>query len=361
MKIIIIAAIFCLTPVRAFAQQEEIPDVKTLEKEYSEAAGDKSTAAPVKTAQAAEIVPVIEPSVKKPASKGGDKPAAKPAAGRNRVPAPAPSAGPVRGALPSGFRPGSLVVLPKEEKSTGGFKVLKMHTVVKGDTLWDLSMKYYKDPFMWGRIYNANFSSVADPDLIYPKADIIIPDITEILIPYRRALPRTVQAAAEMNGEEYPGEDEGEGYSYTSKPAARITAVSEEMPGVFASNMFSEEMPEDQKEWADGVRIVPDSWQQDGVITARVKNDDPFLEGGLSITGSTIEISLDKPGAFRPGDYAAIYIRGADAFDKAGNRLGREVQPVGLAEVLRVDGMVAKARVIDSTTGIYKGYIVKKK
>jgi hypothetical protein len=375
MKKIIIAVIFCLTPAWVYAQQEEIPDIKSLEKEYSEAAVEKSAAAPVKAAQAAEIVPVIEPSIKKPALKDVDKPvvksaapvvkpaapAAKPVAVRKRVPAPGPLAGPERRGLPSGFRPGSVTVLPKEERTAGGFKVLKIHTVVKGDTLWDLAMKYYKDPFMWGRIYNANFSSVANPDLIYPKDDIIIPDITELLIPYRKALPQTVQAAAEMNGDAYAGDDNGEDYVYTRSPAAKVTAASGEMPGLSARNVLSEEMPEDPKEWADGVRIVPDSWQGDGVVTAKLKNDDPFLEDGLSITGATLEVSMNVSGAFRPGDYLTIYIRGADAYDKAGNRLGREVQPAGLAEVLSVDNSMAKARVIDATTGISKGYIVKKK
>lgn len=367
MKKTMIAALFCLAPVWAFAQQEEIPDIKSLEKKYAAAEG-KSAAAPVKAVQAAEIVPVIEPSAKKPALKGADKPAAtpaaKPSAEQKKVRAPKPSAGTARSGLPPGFSPGSLIVLPKEERSTGGFKVLKRHKVEKGDTLWDLSRKYYKDPFMWGRIYNANFSSVANPDRIYPKDEIVIPDVTEILIPYRRALPRTVQAAAEMEAAASPAEDgsedDGDDYVFTPGPVAKKKAAPGGQPGYSASNMLSEEMPEDQKEWADGVRIVPDSWREDGVITAKLKNDDPFLEEGLSLAGETLEISMNEPGAFRPGDYLAVYLRGADTYDKAGNRLGREVQPAGLAEVLSVDGSVAKARVIDATTGISKGYVVKK-
>ena len=67
----------------------------------------------------------------------------------------------------------------------GGFRVLKRHVIVPGDTLWDLAAKYYNNPFMWGRIYNANFSTVSNPDRIYPKNELIIPDISELLIPYR--------------------------------------------------------------------------------------------------------------------------------------------------------------------------------
>ena len=72
-----------------------------------------------------------------------------------------------------------------------------MYTVVKGDTPWDLSGKYYKNPFLWGKIYNANFRTVADPDRINPKEELIIPDINDIIIPCRRS--DAAAAAGEAN------------------------------------------------------------------------------------------------------------------------------------------------------------------
>ncbi len=49
------------------------------------------------------------------------------------------------------------------------------HTVVKGDTLWDLAQTYYGNPFQWRRIWNANRSQVADPNLILPGWVLTIP------------------------------------------------------------------------------------------------------------------------------------------------------------------------------------------
>ena len=74
-----------------------------------------------------------------------------------------------------------------------------------------------------------------------------------------------------------------------------------------------------------------------------------------------IEISMYNTGAVRPGDYLTVYLVGRDAYDKAGRRLGRVLEPSGLAEVSSVSGSLVKARVIDSTTAISKGQIVKKK
>jgi hypothetical protein len=46
------------------------------------------------------------------------------------------------------------------------------HTVVKGDTLWDISIKYLKTPWKWPLVW-ANNGDITNPHLIYP-GDIVV-------------------------------------------------------------------------------------------------------------------------------------------------------------------------------------------
>lgn len=59
---------------------------------------------------------------------------------------------------------------------TGGMGE-RSYTVVKGDTLSHIARDHYGKASKWRAIFEANRDKIANPDLIHPGQEFVIPDI----------------------------------------------------------------------------------------------------------------------------------------------------------------------------------------
>jgi LysM repeat protein len=114
--------------------------------------------------------------------------------------ATAPEANPT--AEPANQEPGKSVA-PAEDKAAAGpaettepapaQEKTSQYIIKQGDTLWDISNAFLKDPFLWPFIWKAN-PLITNPDLIYPGNKLAIPS----LAPIERALNAPVEAPKEQ-------------------------------------------------------------------------------------------------------------------------------------------------------------------
>ena len=68
-----------------------------------------------------------------------------------------------------------LTSLKKKQDNEISTKTTK-HTVVSGDTLYRIARKYYDDPTMWYKIYEANEDTIEDKSLLVKGQILIIPE-----------------------------------------------------------------------------------------------------------------------------------------------------------------------------------------
>ena len=142
-----------------------------------------------------------------------------------QVPAPVAQEPP---SAAGGLQTGPATVAPHWTKNAGYPTTIPegaiYYIVVRGDTLWDISARYLKTPYLWPQIWNEN-KYIKDAHWIYPGDPIVFPKLAIIA-----EMAGQAQAAGgpEGIGQEgpIPGMVEGEG---EAGAAAALGPVTEEL------------------------------------------------------------------------------------------------------------------------------------
>jgi LysM repeat protein len=91
---------------------------------------------------------------------------------------------------------------PEESAAAPAKENAAQYVIKRGDTLWDISNTFLKDPFLWPFIWKAN-PLITNPDLIYPGNKLAIPS----LAPIERALNAPAAPKAQLVEKKAPEEE----------------------------------------------------------------------------------------------------------------------------------------------------------
>lgn len=191
------------------------------------------------------------------------------------------------------------------------------YVVVKGDTLWDISGKFLKDPWRWPQIWNLNRAEIKNPHWIYP-GDLIVLD----------------KSGKEPRLELVKGDQRG----------MRTVKLS---PGVRASDLGGDAIP------AIPIRVIHPFLSQPRVAPKGALDNAPFILGS---NADRIVLGAGDD-AFATGGPAGVtrwnVLRPGNALKdpETGEVLGYEVEYLGDARTL-VEGAPQKIRITQSAQEI---------
>jgi hypothetical protein len=225
------------------------------------------------------------------------------------------------------------------------------YLIKKGDTLWDISNTFFKDPFLWPFIWKAN-PAVTNPDLIFTGNKLMIPS----LAPIERAL-KAETAPSEQKKEpaqETAAVKQQEGLAGAAVTRPKAAGAEEETP-TGASSLI---MPEEQ--------IYPIVDRYAMISAGFVSNEETgdtivgAAEKGKTIFGydDIVYVSMRDAENIKIGDRYLVYSHISKVkHPKTGKNFGRLIKGLGILQITAKDpaAKVLTARITISFDAIEIG------
>lgn len=223
----------------------------------------------------------------------------------------------------------------------------RKHTVVPRDCLWDLAQHYYKDPFKWRRIADANPPpDVKDPHWIYPDQVLIIPDLDDSAPEPETPVPEeaaVTPAEAAVTPAEAPV---AAPVSFRPDEGQDMVTVPESLSTRFPDGLVSAP-PSNYR-----MMVLP-NWSPDGSIVGFNGTEIMAAEGDL------IDLAIEK-GKPASGDRYEIYRRAAP-MEADTNKAAVYVVKIGLVQLRKpLGGNRFRAVILKSNDSAQIGDIVVK-
>ncbi len=229
----------------------------------------------------------------------------------------------------------TLSIMAQEKKEAE-----EVYTIKKGDTLWDISAKFLKDPFLWPKLWQRN-PYITNPHWIYPGNPIRLSPIEEV----KKEEPKRVV-------EEKPEVKE-------VKPVvAEVKKV--ELPPVVEKKpeVVEKKIPVEQK------RVIPEIRSAGFIAGFDYKGIGTVLDNkegkNLMAEGDVLYLAFKTADPIAIGNKYTIFKATDDVVDpETQKKIGRKYNIAGNVEIIDRFGNFYTARVLEAFEAIHKGDMIQ--
>jgi len=228
------------------------------------------------------------------------------------------------------------IVLPgltQETKETEG-----VYTIKKGDTLWDISSKFLKDPFLWPKLWQKN-PYITNPHWIYPGNPVRL----SAMEPVKKEEPKKV-------AEEKPKEVVKEPEVKKVEPPPPLPV--EKKPEVVAEvkPIKVEEKPVYFPEIRDAGFISDIEYRGIGIVLESKEGKN------LMSAGDTVYLAFKTSESILIGNkYTIFRVSEEKKHPVTDKKIGKKYNIIGNIQIIDQRGNIFTAKVIESFDAIMKG------
>jgi hypothetical protein len=222
------------------------------------------------------------------------------------------------------------------------------YVVVPGDTLWDISGRYLKDPWRWPQLFELNKAQIKNPHWIYP-GDVILFDrlagrarvmgsATVIVTPKVRVEPREADAIPSIPAAAIE--------PFLTQPLVVDQASLENAPRIVATEENRVVVGTGSRAYARGIDAgAGEFWQV-------FRPGDPLVDPDSKEALGYEAVYLGDARVLRPGEVSILEIVKSNQEMYIGDRMFVAPKPVFTSYVPRAPGKSIQGRIISAYGGL---------
>jgi hypothetical protein len=242
--------------------------------------------------------------------------------------------------------------LTQDTKETEG-----VYTIKKGDTLWDISSRFLKDPFLWPKLWEKN-PYITNPHWIYPGNPVRLTAVEPVKKEEAKEEPKTVVEEKPKEVVKEPEAKQAEPTPAEKKPetvAVEKPAPVEEKPALVVEKpALVEEKPVYFREIRSAGFMSDIEYRGIGIILESREGKN------LMSAGDILYLAFKTSEPILIGDKYTVF-RAAEEIKHpvTGKRIGRKYNIIGNIKLIDQHSNFSTAKVIESFDGIMKGDFIQ--